>query len=155
MSLEQTAKQMRRQYMKPSDKYCDKHQRHYVMIQFPNSKPYTVCELCHREEQDQQNAIKAQEQYEREQEQKRLYFLKDFSLLDDDLASATFQNFKALTREQKEDLKAADSSAYQRRSPHCMLSHSMMTVMLTWQWKSCRKFSVSLSFVAVAFWKRI
>ena len=60
MSLEQTAKQMRRQYMKPSDKYCDKHQRHYVTIQFPNSKPYTVCELCHREEQDQQNAIKAQ-----------------------------------------------------------------------------------------------
>ena len=105
MSLEQTAKQMRRQYMKPSDKYCDKHQRHYVTIQFPNSKPYTVCELCHREEQDQQNAIKAQEQYEREQEQKRLYFLKDFSLLDDDLKNASFDNYKAVTREQKEDLK--------------------------------------------------
>ena len=94
MSLEQTAKQMRRQYMKPSDKYCDKHQRHYVTIQFPN---------C--EEQDQQNAIRAQEQYEREQEQKRLYFLKDFSLLDDDLKNASFDNYKAVTREQKEDLK--------------------------------------------------
>lgn len=105
MSLESTAKQMRRQYMTVSDKYCDKHQRHYVTIQFPNSKPYTVCELCHREEQDQQNAIKAQEQYEREQEQKRLYFLKDFSLLDDDLKTASFDNYKAATREQKEDLK--------------------------------------------------
>ena len=79
MSLENKARQMRRQYMKPSDKYCDKHQRHYVTIQFPNSKPYTVCEQCHREEQARQNEIKAQEQYEREQEQKRLYFLKDFS----------------------------------------------------------------------------
>ena len=37
MSLEQTAKQMRRQYMTTSDKYCDKHQRHYVTIQLPNS----------------------------------------------------------------------------------------------------------------------
>ena len=41
MSLEQTAKQMRKQYMTVSDKYCEKHQRHYVTIQFPNSKPYT------------------------------------------------------------------------------------------------------------------
>lgn len=109
MSLENTARQMWKRYMTTSDKYCDKHQRNYVTIQFPNSKPYTVCEQCHREEQARLNKIKAQEQYEREQEQKRLYFLKDFSLMDDDLASATFQNFKALTREQKEDLKAVRS----------------------------------------------
>lgn len=106
MTLEETAKRMRKQYMTVSDKYCEKHKRHYVTIQLPNSNPYTVCEACHREEQEILNNVKAQKQYEREQEQKRLYFLKDFSLLDDDLASATFQNFKALTREQKEDLKA-------------------------------------------------
>lgn len=105
MSLEKTARQMRQQYMTPSDKYCDKHQRNYVTIQLPNSKPYTVCELCHREEQAKQNEIKAQEQYEREQEQKRLYFLKDFSLMDDDLKNASFDNYKSVTREQKEDLK--------------------------------------------------
>lgn len=105
MSLDQTARQMRQLYMTTSDKYCDKHQRHFVTIQLPNSKPYTVCEMCHREEQDQQNAIKVQEQYEREQEQKRLYFLKDFSLMDDDLKNASFDNYKAVTREQKEDLK--------------------------------------------------
>lgn len=105
MSLEKTANQMRQMYMTTTNKYCDKHQRHFVTIQLPNSKPYTVCEMCHREEQDQQNAIKAQEQYEREQEQKRLYFLKDFSLMDDDLKNASFDNYKAVTREQKEDLK--------------------------------------------------
>ncbi|AZF91072.1 helicase loader [Streptococcus phage CHPC950] len=105
MNLEQTAKQLRKQYMTVSNKYCDKHQRHFVTIQLPNSKPYTVCEMCHREEQEKQNSIKAQEQYEREQEQKRLYFLKDFSLLDDDLKNASFDNYKAVTREQKEDLK--------------------------------------------------
>lgn len=105
MSLDQTAKQMRKQYLTLSNRYCDKHQRHYVTIQLPNSKPYTVCELCHLEEQERMNSIKAQEQYEREQEQKRLYFIKDFSLLDDDLKSATFDNYMALTREQKEDFK--------------------------------------------------
>lgn len=105
MSLDQTARQMRQLYMTTANRYCDKHKRHYVTIQFPNSKPYTVCEFCHREEQEQQNAIKAQEQYEREQEQKRLYFLKDFSLMDDDLKSASFDNYQASTREQKEDLK--------------------------------------------------
>lgn len=105
MSLEKTANQMRQMYMTTTNKYCDKHQRHFVTIQLPNSKPYTVCEMCHREEQAQQNAIKAQEQYEREQEQKRLYFLKDFSLMDDDLKNASFDNYKAVTREQKEDLK--------------------------------------------------
>lgn len=105
MNLEQTAKQLRKQYMTVSNKYCDKHQRHFVTIQLPNSKPYTVCEMCHREAQEQQNTIKVQEQYEREQEQKRLYFLKDFSLLDDDLKTASFDNYKAVTREQKEDLK--------------------------------------------------
>lgn len=105
MSLDQTAKQMRKQYMKPSDKYCDKHQRHYVTIQFPNSKPYTVCESCHREEQEKQNYINAQEQYEREREQRRLYFLKDFSLMDDDLRDASFENYQAVTKEQKEDFK--------------------------------------------------
>lgn len=105
MSLDQTAKQMRKQYLTLSNRYCDKHQRHYVTIQLPNSKPYTVCESCHLEEQERMNSIKAQEQYEREQEQKRLYFIKDFSLLDDDLKSATFENYMALTREQKEDFK--------------------------------------------------
>lgn len=105
MSLEKTAKQMRQMYMTTSDKYCEKHNRNFVTIQLPNSKPYTVCETCHREEQERQNSIKAQEQFEREQEQKRLYFLKDFSLLDDDLKTASFENYKAVTREQKEDLK--------------------------------------------------
>ena len=105
MSLESTAKQMRRQYMAVSDKYCEKHKRHYITIHIPSSTPYTACELCHREEQERLNAVKAQEQYEREQEQKRLYFLKDFSLLDDDLKNASFDNYKAVTREQKEDLK--------------------------------------------------
>lgn len=105
MSLEKTAKQMRQMYMTTANRYCDKHQRHFVTIQLPNSKPYTVCETCHREEQERQNSIKAQEQFEREQEQKRLYFLKDFSLMDDDLKSASFDNYQASTREQKEDLK--------------------------------------------------
>ncbi|AAF26604.1 DnaC-like helicase loader [Streptococcus phage 7201] len=105
MSLEKTAKQMRQMYMTADNKYCDKHQRHFVTIQLPNSKPYTVCESCHREELERMNAFKAQEQYEREQEQKRLYFLKDFSLMDDDLKNANFDNYKAVTRNQKEDLK--------------------------------------------------
>ncbi|AYP29236.1 helicase [Streptococcus phage SW4] len=105
MSLEKTAKQMRRMYMTTSDKYCEKHNRNFVTIQLPNSKPYTVCETCHREEQERQNSIKAQEQFEREQEQKRLYFLKDFSLMDDDLESASFETYHAVTKEQKEDLK--------------------------------------------------
>lgn len=105
MSLEKTAKQMRQMYMTADNKYCDKHQRHFVTIQLPNSKPYTVCESCHREELERMNAFKAQEQYEREQEQKRLYFLKDFSLMDDDLKNANFDNYKAVTRDQKEDLK--------------------------------------------------
>ena len=74
MSLENTARQMRKRYMTTSDKYCDKHQRHYATIQFPNSEPYTVCELCHREEQERLNATKAQEQYEREQEQNACTF---------------------------------------------------------------------------------
>ena len=105
MSLDQTARQMRQLYMTTSDKYCEKHNRNFVTIQLPNSKPYTVCEMCHREEQEKQNSIKAQEQYEREQEQKRLYFLKDFSLMDDDLESASFETYHAVTKEQKEDLK--------------------------------------------------
>ena len=105
MSLDQTARQMRQLYMTTSDKYCEKHNRNFVTIQLPNSKPYTVCETCHREEQERQNSIKAQEQFEREQEQKRLYFLKDFSLMDDDLKSASFETYHAVTKEQKEDLK--------------------------------------------------
>ena len=111
MSLDAQVGNMRRKYMKPLDKMCDKHNCRYVSMYIPDisSKPYETCPKCHLEEQAKQNEMKAQEQYEREQEQKRLYFLKDFSLLDDDLASATFQNFKALTREQKEDLKAVRS----------------------------------------------
>ena len=105
MNLDQTARQMRQLYMTTSDKYCEKHNRNFVTIQLPNSKPYTVCETCHREEQERQNSIKAQEQFEREQEQKRLYFLKDFSLMDDDLKSASFETYHAVTKEQKEDLK--------------------------------------------------
>lgn len=111
MSLDAQVGNMRRKYMKPLDKMCDKHNCRYVSMYIPDisSKPYETCPKCHLEEQGKQNEMKAQEQYEREQEQKRLYFLKDFSLLDDDLASATFQNFKALTREQKEDLEAVRS----------------------------------------------
>lgn len=78
MSLDQTARQMRQLYMTTSDEYCDKHNRNYVTIKFPNSQPYTVCELCHREEQERLNAFKAQEQYEFEQEQKTLILSKRF-----------------------------------------------------------------------------
>ncbi len=105
MSLDQTARQMRQLYMKTSDKYCEKHNRNFVTIQLPNSKPFTVCELCHLEELEHLNSVKVQAQYEFEQEQKRLYFLKDFSLLDDDLKNASFENYHATTREQIEDLK--------------------------------------------------
>ena len=105
MNLDQTARQMRQLYMTTANKYCEKHNRNFVTIQLPNSKPYTVCETCHREEQERQNSIKAQEQFEREQEQKRLYFLKDFSLMDDDLRNASFDNYQASTREQREDFE--------------------------------------------------
>lgn len=105
MNLEQTARQMRKLYMTPSDKYCDNHNRNYVTIKLPKGNPYTTCEMCHREELEQKNAIKAQKQYEFEQEQKRLYFLRDFSLMDDDLKSASFETYHAVTKEQKEDLK--------------------------------------------------
>ncbi|MCE2281755.1 ATP-binding protein [Streptococcus thermophilus] len=105
MSLEQASIQMRKLYMKTSNQYCDKHQRQYVTIQLPNSNPYTVCEICHLEELERLNSVKVQAQYEFEQEQKRLYFLKDFSLMDDDLRSASFENYHAVTKEQKEDLK--------------------------------------------------
>ena len=96
--------------MKPLDKMCDKHNCRYVSMYIPDisSKPYETCPKCHLEEQAKQNEMKAQEQYEREQEQKRLYFLKDFSLLDDDLASATFQNFKAVRSQLKGYLDGQD-----------------------------------------------
>ena len=110
MSLDAQVGNMRRKYMKPLDKMCDKHNCRYVSMYIPDisSKPYETCPKCHLEEQAKQNEMKAQEQYEREQEQKRLYFLKDFSLLDDDLASATFQNFKAVRSQLKGYLDGQD-----------------------------------------------
>ena len=104
MSLEQTAKQMRRQYMTTSDKYCDKHQRHYVKSSYRIAS-LTLYRVMPSWRASQTKRNQGTRKYEREQEQKRLYFLKDFSLLDDDLKNASFDNYNAATREQKEDLK--------------------------------------------------
>ncbi|AKI28583.1 DnaC-like helicase loader [Streptococcus phage APCM01] len=83
---------------------CEKHKQRLVTVKRTN---YTVCPRCHTEQQQKIAEDLALKSYLLEQKKKREYFLKEFSLYDSELAEASFNNFEAKTRAQKEDLDFA------------------------------------------------
>lgn len=74
------------QNTKKEDAVCEKHGCRYITVL---KTGLTVCPDCHREELDNQNALHVQKQYERELENKRLYYLKKLSIMDDELENAS------------------------------------------------------------------
>lgn len=83
------------------NKICEKHKQRLITVKRTN---YTVCPRCHAEQQQKIAEELALKSYLLEQKKKREYFLKEFSLYDSELAEASFENFKAETHAQKEDL---------------------------------------------------
>lgn len=83
---------------------CEKHKQRLVTVKRTD---YTVCPRCHAEKQQKIAEDLSVKSYLLEQKKKREYFLKEFSLYDSELAEASFDNFKAKTHAQKEDLKFA------------------------------------------------
>ena len=86
------------------NKFCEKHNQRLVTVKRTN---YTVCPRCHAEQRQKTAEELALKSYLLEQKKKREYFLKEFSLYDSELAEASFENFKAETHAQKEDLEFA------------------------------------------------
>ena len=75
-----------------------------------------MCPRCHAEKQQKIAEDLALKSYLLEQKKKREYFLKEFSLYDSELAEASFGNFEARTRAQKEDLKFAEQQTEDYKS---------------------------------------
>lgn len=93
---------------KKEDTFCEKHNCRYITIIKTGS---TVCPECHREELENQNNLRVQEIYERECENKRLYYLKRLSIMDSELENASFDNFRTDTIKHKEVLIWAKTMA--------------------------------------------
>lgn len=91
-----------------TDKICDTHDVNYITIKITG---LTVCPECYKEDRDKEHQKQVSEQYRREQEAKRLYHLRNLSMMDDDLENATFDNFESTTKEQKADLEAVKAQA--------------------------------------------
>ena len=87
--------------MEQSKEWCDKHQCQMVKIAKTGA---VICPQCNKEERLNFEEQKAQASYERNEEKKRIYYLEDFSLMDNELKNATFDNFKADTPERQADL---------------------------------------------------
>lgn len=96
------------QNTKKEDVVCEKHSCRYITVL---KTGLTVCPDCHREELENQNTLHVQKQYERELENKRLYYLKKLSIMDDELENASFDNFRAETAKHQEVLSWAKAMA--------------------------------------------
>ncbi|HGA2537313.1 TPA: DNA replication protein, partial [Streptococcus agalactiae] len=86
---------------KKEETICDKHDCSYITIL---KTGLTVCPKCHKEDLENQNDLHVQKQYERELENKRLYYLKRLSIMDSELENASFDNFRTDTIKHKEVL---------------------------------------------------
>ncbi|HEM9634198.1 TPA: ATP-binding protein [Streptococcus agalactiae] len=93
---------------KTEDIICEKHGCTYVTIL---KTGLTVCPACHKEELEKQNELRVQKQYEKESENKRLYYLKKLSIMDDELENASFENFRIDTAKHREVLSWAKAMA--------------------------------------------
>ncbi|HEN2224560.1 TPA: DNA replication protein, partial [Streptococcus agalactiae] len=93
---------------KEEDTFCEKHNCRYITI---IKTGLTVCPKCHKEELENQNELHVQKQYEKERENKRLYYLKKLSIMDSELENASFDNFRAETAKHKEVLSWAKAMA--------------------------------------------
>lgn len=87
--------------MEQSKEWCDKHQCQMVKIAKTGA---VICPQCNKEERLEFEERKAQESFKRNEEMKRLYYLEEFSLMDNELKLATFDNFKVDTAERQADL---------------------------------------------------
>lgn len=96
------------QNTKKEDAVCQKHGCSYITIL---KTGLTVCPMCHKEDLESQNELHVQKQYEKECEDKRLYYLKKLSIMDSELANASFDNFRVDTARQKEVLVWAKAMA--------------------------------------------
>lgn len=63
------------QNTKKEDAVCQKHGCSYITIL---KTGLTVCPMCHKEDLESQNELHVQKQYEKECEDKRLYYLKNY-----------------------------------------------------------------------------
>lgn len=84
-----------------TEEWCEKHQRPKVRVKKTGT---VLCFKCGYEERREFEKQKAQASYERNEEKKRLYYLEEFSMMDNELKFATFENFKADTPEKQADL---------------------------------------------------
>lgn len=84
-----------------TDQICEKHGINLVTLKADN---YTACRLCHKEKREAENAVVVEKLYRESLESKRLYYLKDFSLMDEELEKATFANFRVDSEARKQDL---------------------------------------------------
>ena len=106
MTLDQLARQARRQYMTQTNEVCPMHNKRLVVIKTPlHNDPYKVCPICHQENLEKENEILVSEKVKKLKRDKQLYFLNKFSLLDEELKNASFGNFQTLTKQQREDLE--------------------------------------------------
>lgn len=96
------------QNTKKESAVCEKHGCRYITV---IKTGLTVCPMCHKEDLESQNELHVQKQYEKECEDKRLYYLKKLSIMDSELANASFDNFRVDTARQKEVLVWAKTMA--------------------------------------------
>lgn len=90
-----------------TDQICDKHGINLVTLKADN---YTACRLCEKEKREAENAVVVEKLYRESLESKRLYYLKDFSLMSEELEKATFENFRVDSEARQKDLEFVKSA---------------------------------------------
>lgn len=87
-----------------ADGYCKKHETSYIKV---ISSGWVGCPKCHLESIAKKAEERGQKCYEEEVLRKQQYYLKRLSIMDDELAEASFENFRTDTDRQKEVLEWA------------------------------------------------
>lgn len=115
---------LKQAYQKATEQTSDVCQKHGT----PNVKIIKtgniICPDCHREQKEAEYQKVAQDIYAKEQEAKRTYYLTKLSIMDSELAEASFDNFKTDTKRQKEVLtwsKAMAREWYEGRKGNVIL----------------------------------
>lgn len=101
VSMQEAMRPILNAQIEQTEEWCEQHQCSKVKVKKTGS---VLCLKCGYEERREFETEKAQASYERNEEKKRLYYLEEFSMMDNELKFATFDNFKADTPEKQDDL---------------------------------------------------
>lgn len=94
--------------MKQLNDFCEKHQMKHIKVL---NTGWQGCPKCETEKIAERAEADGQAKADKESEAKRVYYLKKISIMDEELENATFDNFKADTKRQKEVLTWAKKMA--------------------------------------------